>query len=46
MLALYSSNYENFIILGDFNTGIDNSYIGDIRDTYDLKSLIITKTTR
>ena len=44
-LALYSSNYENFIILGDFNIGIDNSYMGDIRDTYDLKSLIITKAT-
>ena len=24
-LALYSSKYENFIVLGDFNVGMDNS---------------------
>ena len=35
-LALHSSNYENLIILGDFDASIDNSYIAGFRDTYDL----------
>ena len=40
-LAIYSSNYENLIILGDFIAGIDNSYMAGFCDTYDLTSLII-----
>ena len=43
-LALYSSNYKNLIILGDFNAGIGNSYIGGFYDTYDLQSLITEPT--
>ena len=43
-LALYSSNYENLIILGDFNVSIDNSYMAGFCDTYDLRSLIMEPT--
>ena len=43
-LVLPSSNYENLIILGDFNVSIDNSYIADFCDTYDLRSLITEPT--
>ena len=39
-LALYSSKYENFIVLGDFNVDKDNSYMTVFCDTYDLKCLI------
>ena len=39
-LALYSSHYENFIIIGDFNVEANDSTISVFRDTYDLKSLI------
>ena len=39
-LALYSSHYENFIIIGDFNMGENHSTISVFSDTYDLKSLI------
>ena len=39
-LALYSSCYENFIIIGDFNVETNNSAISVFSDTYDLKSLI------
>ena len=39
-LALYSSNYENLIILGDFNLSIDNNYMAGFCDKYDLRSLI------
>ena len=39
-LALYSSHYENFIIIGDFNVAANDSAISIFRDTYDLKSLI------
>ena len=39
-LALYSSKYENFIVLGDFNVGMDNSDMTVFCDTYDLKCLI------
>ena len=38
-LALHSSNYENLIIIGDFNVDIDKSCIEGFRGTYDLKSL-------
>ena len=43
-LAVYSSNYENLIILGDFNVSIDNSYMAGFCDTYDLRSLITEPT--
>ena len=43
-LALYSSNHENLIILGDFNVSIDNSYMAGFCDTYDLRSLIMEPT--
>ena len=33
---LYSSNYENLIILGDFNVSIDNNYMAGFCYTYDL----------
>ena len=39
-LALYSSKYENFIVLGDFNVGMDNSDMTVFCYTYDLKCLI------
>ena len=39
-LALYSSKYENFIILGDFNVGMNNSDMTVFCDTYGLKCLI------
>ena len=38
-LALYLFKYENFIVLGDFNVGMDNSDITVFWDTYDLKCL-------
>ena len=39
-LALYSAKYENFIVLGEFNVGMDNSDMTVFCDTYDLKCLI------
>ena len=42
-LALYSSNYENLIIL-DFNVSTDNSCKAGFCNTYDLKSLITEPT--
>ena len=39
-LALYSSKYENFIVLGDFNVGMDNSDMTLFCDACDLKCLI------
>ena len=33
-LALYSSKYENFIVLGDFNVCMDNSDMSLFCDTY------------
>ena len=44
-LALYSSHYENFIIIGDFNVEANDSAISAFRDTYDLKSLIKEPTS-
>ena len=38
-LALYSSKYENFIVLGDFNVVMDNSDMTVFCDMYDLKCL-------
>ena len=39
-LPLYSSHYINFIILGNFNVGANDSVVSVSSDTYDLKSLI------
>ena len=39
-LALHSSKYENFIVLGDINEGIDKSDMTVFCYTYDLKCLI------
>ena len=39
-LALYSSKYEKFIVLGDLNVDMDNSDMTVFCDTYDLKCLI------
>ena len=43
-LILYLSNYENLIILGDFNVSTDNSYMASFCDIQDLKSLITEPT--
>lgn len=37
-LAWYSSNYENLIILGDFNVSIDNSCMAGFCDTFDFRN--------
>ena len=45
-LALYSSKYKNFIVLGDFNVGMDNSDMTVFCYTYDLKCLIKEPTSQ
>ena len=40
IMALYSSKCENFIVLDDFNVGMDNSDMKVFCDTYNLKCLI------
>ena len=35
-LSLYSLDYENFIIIGDFNVGANDSATSVFSDTYDL----------
>ena len=39
-LALYSSTYENYIIIGDFNIEADSKEMSSFCDTFDLTSLI------
>ena len=39
-MDLYSSTYENFIFLGDFNAGMEHSALKDFRNLYSLTSLI------
>ena len=39
-LALYSSRYENFMVIGDFNVEANNSAMSIFCDTYNLKNLI------
>ena len=39
-LALYSSTYENFIIIGDFNIEADSKEMSNFCDTFALTSLI------
>ena len=43
-LALYSSYYENFMIIGDFNVEANNSAMSIFCDTYNLKNLIKEST--
>ena len=38
-LALYSSSYENLIIIGDFNTCLEEISMSGFCDTFGLKSL-------
>ena len=42
-LALYSTNYGNPVILGDFNTSTDSSYFAGC-NTYDLGNVITQPT--
>ena len=39
-LDIYSTSYDNFIILGDFNIEMEEQEIKDFCDKYSLKSLI------
>ena len=39
-MDLYSSTYENFIFLGDFNVGMEHSALKDFCNLYSLTSLI------
>ena len=39
-LALYTSKYENFIVLGDFHVGMVTNDISVSCGTYDLKFLL------
>ena len=39
-LALYSSTYENYIVLSDFNVEVDNNAISSFCDAFDLVILI------
>ena len=35
-LALYSSTYENYIVIGDFNSDVDNTVMSDFCNTFAL----------
>ena len=39
-LHFYSSKYENFIVIGDFNAEITNNYLEEFCTSYNLKNLI------
>ena len=39
-LDFYSSKYEKFIVIGDFNAEITNNYLGEFCASYNLKNLI------
>ena len=43
-LDLYSSQYENFVKLGDFNVEVDNIDMKDFCKSYNLKSLVRVPT--
>ena len=43
-IDFYSTKYENFIFLGDFNAEITNSYVENFCGAYGLKSLIKVPT--
>ena len=39
-LALYSSTYESYIVLGDFNAAVDNNAISSSCDAFDFVNII------
>ena len=39
-MDLYSSTYENFLFLGDFNAGMEHSVLKDFCNLHSLTSLI------
>ena len=39
-IDLFSSNYENVLLMGDFNAGLDNAVLKDFCNLYDLTNLI------
>ena len=39
-IDLFSSNYENIFLMGDFNAGLDNAVLKDFCNLYNLTSLI------
>ena len=43
-IDFYSSKYDNFVVLGDFNTEISNSFMEQFCASYNLKSLIKERT--
>ena len=43
-LDLYSAQYENFVILGDFNVEVDYNGMEDFCKSYNLKSLVRVPT--
>ena len=43
-LDLYSTQYENFVVLGDFNVEVDSSDMKDFCKSYNLKSLVWVPT--
>ena len=43
-LDIYSSEFDHFIVLGDFNVGVDNNEMKDFCLNYNLKSLIYVPT--
>ena len=43
-LDYYSSKYDNFILLGDYNAQVDNDFVKEFCSTYNLKSLIRQNT--
>ena len=44
-LDIYSTSYDNFFILGDFNINIEEQHIKGFCDNYSLKSLIRQPTS-
>ena len=39
-MAYYWRTYQNILTIGDFNLSVDNSYLEDVTQGYDLGSLI------
>ena len=39
-IDLFSSDYENILLMGDFNAGLDNAVLKDFCNLYNLTSLI------
>ena len=39
-MAYYLQTYENILTIGDFNLSVDNSYLEDFTQGYDLDSLM------